>query len=210
MQQLEQRSDEWHQARLQCVTASQVNKVLAKGNGATRKSYMDQLIAQILTKCPSSTWTTPEIQWGIDNEDDARARYEQETGIFVEETGFHLHPSIERFGASPDGLANGEGLVEIKCPNSTTFIKFLESGSISKGYRDQMTCQLSCTERKWCDFVMFDPRMPYELQIKIVRFQPTKEEIEEMETEVKKFTSEMEERLNKIINLQLNHGELYE
>lgn len=210
MQQLKQRSDEWHKARLQCVTSSQVTNVLAKGKGASRKTYMDKLIAQILTKTAPSSFTTPAIQWGIDNEDDARARYEQETGIFVEETGFHVHPTINRFGASPDGLANGEGLTEFKCPNTDTHIKFLETGSIPKAYRDQMLSQISCTGRTWCDFASYDPRMPYDLQIKIVRFQPSREEIEEMETEVVKFIGEMEERLQNIMNLKLNQGETNE
>ena len=193
----EQRSEEWHSQRLGRVTASQVTKVMSKGKGATRDSYMIQLISERLTGIPTSIPTTPDMQWGIDNEDDARAAYERETGIFVDETGFHTHDSIERFGASPDGLAE-DGLLEIKCMKTANHIDFLEKGTIKKVYRDQMIAQIACTGRGWCDFVSYDPRLPSELQLKIVRFQPDKEVIKEMEDAVVAFIKEMEERINKL------------
>lgn len=36
----------------------------------------------------------------------------------VKEVGFIPHPSIKNSGASPDGLVNDDGLIEIKCPNT--------------------------------------------------------------------------------------------
>ena len=194
-----QRSDEWFSSRLGRVTASQVTKVMAKRKGASRESYMMQIIAERLTGISTSIPTTQAMQWGVDNEDSARAAYERETGIFVEETGFHVHSNIDGFGASPDGLAE-DGLLEIKCPATTTHIDFLEGKGISKVYRDQMTAQLSCTGRDWCDFVSFDPRLPEPLQIKIVRFQPDKEVVKEMEQAVEVFLQEVEQRIRKLFN----------
>lgn len=193
----EQRTEEWHNRRLGRVTASQVTKVMSGGKGATRESYMMQIISERLTGIPTSIPTTIDMQWGIDNEDDARAAYERETGIFVEETGFHTHATIERFGASPDGLAE-EGLIEIKCFKTVNHLNFLEKPSIKKVYRDQMIAQLACTGRDWCDFVVYDPRLPSQLQLKIVRFEPGKEAIEEMEEAVKGFLKETEDRINNL------------
>ena len=36
-------------------------------------------------------------------------------------------------------------------------------------YIPQITWQLACTRRKWCDFISFDPRLPEHLQLVIIR-----------------------------------------
>ncbi len=45
-------------------------------------------------------------------------------GELVEQVGFIDHPSIPMAGASPDGLV-AEGLVEFKCPNTSTHLDTL-------------------------------------------------------------------------------------
>jgi len=51
---------------------------------------------------------------------------------------------------------------------------------------------------KWCDFVSFDPRLPSDLQLFVVRLERDEEYIEAMEAEVKKFLSEVEEMFTKL------------
>ena len=117
----------------------------------------------------------------------ARAAYEAHTGTFVTQTGFWLHPEIKHFGASPDGLVGDEGLIEIKCPRTSTHLRYLSEGKVPTKYKRQMICQLLCTRRKWVDFVSFDDRVRESKRLFIVRFEPTGKEIMELMESVLKF-----------------------
>jgi putative phage-type endonuclease len=191
----EQRSDSWFSERAGKVTASAVYKVMAKtktGYGADRANYLADIVTERLTGLPVSSFSNAAMQWGIDTEAQARAAYEFQLGYSVTETGFHAHPAIQHFGASPDGLCGDAGLVEIKCPNSATHIDTLRGANIPRKYILQMHTQMICTERDWCDFVSFDPRLPMEMQIHIERVHRDAELVAEIETEVSKFLAEVE------------------
>jgi len=121
-----------------------------------------------------------------------------ENNILVDEVGIVNHPSIENFAASPDGLAGEDGLLEIKCPNTATHIAFFQSGKIPSKYQTQMTVQMLCTERNWCDFVSFDDRLPDHLQYRCVRFEIDADRAKEITVEVEIFLKELDEL---IINL---------
>jgi hypothetical protein len=96
-------------------------------------------------------------------------------------------------GASPDGLVDALGLVEIKCPNSATHIATLRGDPIDRKYLLQMQWQLASTERQWCDFASFDPRLPLEMQLHVRRVQRDDALIEEIEGEVRQFLAEVDE-----------------
>lgn len=122
---IEQGSDEWLKMRLGKLTASKFADVMTKGRGdapsKTRESYMYQIAAEILTGSPQDSFKNSAMDWGNECEPAARAAYELENDVDVVECAF-----IERdewVGVSPDGLVNDDGLLEIKCPNSTTQIK---------------------------------------------------------------------------------------
>lgn len=170
-----QRSDEWFAARLGKVTASRINDVMAcLKNGdeaATRRNYKTQLLVERLTGKPSESYTNQSMQWGIDNEEQARLTYGFMTGVDIEEVGFIDHPSIGMTGASPDGLVGTDGLIEIKCPNTSTHIEYIQNVLVPSEYVNQMQWQLECTGRKWCDFVSYDPRLPVKLQLFIIRYE---------------------------------------
>jgi hypothetical protein len=61
-----------------------------------------------------------------------------------------------------------------------------------------MTWQVACTGRKWCDFASFDPRMPEDLQLFVVRFTPTAEQIEQTERDVIAFLAEVDSVVKKL------------
>jgi putative phage-type endonuclease len=193
---LEQRSDEWFAARLGKVTASRVADVMAKtktGYSASRANYHAQLVAERLTGTAADSFSNTAMQWGTDTEPQARAMYSFKHGVDVIETGFHGHPAIAMSGASPDGLAGGNGLVEIKCPNTATHIATLRGGTIDRKYILQMHWQMACTGREWCDFVSFDPRLPLEMQLFVQRVPLDAALLSEIETEVTAFLSEVDE-----------------
>lgn len=204
---MDQRTDEWFSARLGKVTASRVADVVAKtksGWGASRANYMAELVAERLTGQKGQSFMTGAIQWGVDNEAGARGAYETERGVLVSEVGFIIHPSIPNSGASPDGLVEDDGLVEIKCPNTNTHLDFLLGGEISDRYILQMQWQMACTGRKWCDFVSYDPRMPKNMQLKIVRVPRDDGKIAQLVGDVKSFLDELDKKVKALI---LRYGE---
>ncbi len=202
---MEQRTEEWYQARLGKVTASKVADVLAKtktGVSASRANYLSDLVVERLTGKQAEFYTNDAMQWGTDTEPQARMAYEAFKNEFVVEEGFIDHPSISNFGCSPDGLVGDSGLVEIKCPNSKTHIDTLLSGKAPSKYIPQMQTQMAVTGRKWCDFVSFDPRLPEDLQLFVVRVERDDEYIANLEKEVSAFLQEVDETVTKLKGLK--------
>ena len=196
---IEQGSEEWLKIRLGKVTASGVADVLAKtksGISASRGNYLIKLAIQRVTGVVEEGFTNDAMQWGIDNEAQARVAYEVVSGNFVDQVGFVEHPSIKWFGCSPDGLINNNGLVEIKCPNSATHWSYIKDDGPPTKYYIQMQAQMACTGRAWCDFVSFDPRMPERSKLFIKRVMREDDYIAEMEAEVKKFLDEVAVEVN--------------
>lgn len=206
-----QGSDEWFSKRLGKVTASRLNDVMATlksgGEAATRKNYRAQLIAERLTGVKADSFTNGAMQWGTDNEPIARAIYEVCRGVDVEQIDFVEHPSILMSGASPDGLIGADGLIEIKCPNTATHIDYLLAGIVPTEYRNQMLWQMECTGRKWCDFVSFDPRMPDDLQLFVIRYELDCNKLDELRNGVIQFLSEVDSVMLKLVDIQrgINH-----
>ena len=197
-----QGSEEWKAARAGLVTASRMTDVIAKiktGEAATRRDYRTQLVAEILTSRPQeSGFVNTEMQWGQETEPLACSAYEIAIGEFVDTVGLVLHPRIDRAAASPDRLVGSTGLLEVKCPKTATHLQYLMDGIVPKDYEPQMMWQLACTEREWCDFVSFDPRLPEKLQIFRVRLQRNEERIRELEREVIAFLAEVDRMLETV------------
>lgn len=195
---MDQRTDEWFAARLGKVTASRVADVIAKtktGPSASRENYATQLVLERLTNKQAESYTNSAMQWGTETEPMARQAYELKRGLFVNETGFVDHPTIEMCGASPDGLVGADGLIEIKCPNSATHMETILTQKVPAKYIPQMMWQMSCTGRNWCDFVSFDPRFPENLQIFIERviYDPTY--VRMLELEITQFLDEVTKKV---------------
>ena len=200
---MDQGTTEWFAARCGKVTASRVADVIAKtktGYSTSRDNYMAQLVCERMTGKPAESFSNSAMQWGTDTEPFARAAYEAKVEILVTEVGFITHPWIEMSGASPDGLAN-DGLVEIKCPNTATHIATLLDQKVPEKYITQMMWQMACTERLWCDFVSFDPRMPEKHQLFIKRVIADKEIIQHLENMVSQFLREVELKIQQLESL---------
>jgi putative phage-type endonuclease len=198
---MEQRTEEWHQARLGKVTASRVADVMAKtkaGYGASRANYMAELIVERLTGRPGDSFQSPAMTWGTNTEPLARAAYEAHKGVLVEEVGFVPHPTIPMAGASPDGLVDMDGLVEIKCPNTATHIETLMTGNVPLKYVLQMHWQMICTGREWCDFVSFDPRMPEGMQLFVAKYLYSNDTASDLIKEVTAFLKELDDKVSSL------------
>lgn len=202
---IEQGTPEWFAQRLGKVTASRVADIIAKtqsGAAASRKNYLAQLVAERLTGQAADSFKSGAMQHGTETEPMARMAYETETGQMVTEVAMIQHPKIKMAGASPDGLVGEDGLVEIKCPNTSTHIATLMADKAPSGYMAQMQWQMACTGRAWVDFVSFDPRMPEDMQLFIKRVPRDEALIAEYEAEVIKFLAEVQETVEKLIQLR--------
>lgn len=195
---MQQRTDEWLAARAGKVTASCLDDVLMAKKTAGYQNYMAKLICERLTGQFIPSDTNAAMRRGTELEPLARDFYVVETGAMVEEVGFYEHPSIANSGASPDGLIGDDGLIEIKCPNTATHIKTLESKKPALKYMRQMQWQMACTGRKWCDFVSYDDRLPEHLSFFCVRILRDESLINELEQAVTAFLDELEAKINKL------------
>lgn len=198
---MDQRSEEWHQARLGKVTASRLADVLATiktGEAAARANYRIELVSERLTGMRAPGFTSAAMQWGVDNERAAVAAYELETGRMVSDVGFVLHPEIADSGASPDGLVGDDGLIEIKCPETKTHVHTLLHKKVPAQYMPQIQWQLACTGRAWVDFVSFDPRLPEHLMLEIIRVERDQSLIDQYAAEIKKFLDEVTDTVAKL------------
>jgi putative phage-type endonuclease len=196
---MEQRSEEWFQARLGKVTASRVADVLAKiksGESASRRNYKIQLVSERLTGERQESYINQAMQDGIDREVFARDRYVQEHGE-VEEVGFMQHPTLEA-GASPDGLVGEDGIIEIKCPMGGTHTESLMSQDVPSKYIPQIQFQLRCSGRKWCDFVSYHPMFPKHLQLFVKRVEADEVYQAELDKEIELFLVEVQTIIDKL------------
>ncbi len=195
-----QGTDEWKMLRLGKVTASRVKDIVATtktGYSTSRDKYMTQLLLERLTNTVAESYSNDAMSWGTEQEPFARAAYEAAKSVMVDQVAFVNHPTIEMAGASPDGLVNDDGLVELKCPMSHTHLESL-LGGLDDQYKVQVQWQMACTGAKWTDLCSFDPRFPAELQLVIKRFERDDAYIATLEKEVIKFLTELDDKLNKV------------
>jgi putative phage-type endonuclease len=195
----EQRSPEWFAHRTGRVTASKIADVMAQtksGPGAARKNYLADLVAERLTGERRDGFSNAAMQWGTDQEPNARAAYEFLHDATVQEVGFIDHFHLTMAGCSPDGLVGEKGMVEIKCPNTATHIDTLLGGNIEGKYIKQMQFQMACAGRDWCDFVSYDPRLPAEMQLFVKRVERDALTIAEIERAVGEFLAEVDETVS--------------
>lgn len=188
-----QGSDEWFEARLGFVTASNFHKVLNKKTG--RGLYMRKLAAERLTSCREESYKNEIMEYGTETEQAARSFYEKANDCIIEKVGFACRD--EWIGGSPDGLVGQEGIIEIKCPLTSTHIENILSGKMSLKHIPQVQGLLWVTDRKWCDFVSFDPKVVANPMF-CVRIERDKNYFKMLAGEVGVFVSELQAMINKI------------
>ena len=190
----DQRTDAWYTARLGKLTGSDFHTFL--GNGETKKNKLLQKAAEKITgKSDDDHFVTEDIQRGIDLEDEAILAYEMTTGNSVDKVGFI--EENEFVGCSPDGLVGTDGIIEVKCPKQSVFLKQVIDQKIKPEYYTQIQFNLLVSGRKWCDYIAYNKNFP----LFIKRFEIDTEArekivnaIEECTNKIKEFISSYEKR----------------
>lgn len=198
-----QGTQDWFDVRNGKVTASRIKDVMnwlkptkteaeagIRREGQKRIDYKTELIAEMLTGEAMPHFVSDAMKWGIEQEALAATNYELASDESVMPVGFVYHPAIERAGASPDRLVGKDGLLEVKCPNTTTHIEWILAGVVPEEHRKQMYFQLRCCEREWCDFVSFDSRLPKRYQLFQKRLMADEAIMDEIDNEVIAFLAQ--------------------
>ncbi len=165
---------------------------------AKRANYRMELIAERLTGMAVEKYVSPAMDWGTEYEPMARAAYELAYDVMVDQVGFAVHPTLDFSGASPDCLVGDKGMAEFKCPNTTTHLEYRMNGVVPELYEPQMMWEMECCERFWCDFVSFDPRLPDDLRIFVMRLDYDPARAKYLREEVRKFNAEIEDAIARL------------
>lgn len=202
-----QNNGAWFNERTGKLTASRMAAAMSflsqkydkQGNPLPRKEASEryklkrEILAERMTDSIVPKYVTKEMQWGIDTEPQAKQAFEQATGLVVTDMGWVPHPRIEMLGCSPDGKTSDGCLIEVKCPSSLTMIDWILDNVIPEEHIPQLTLQSACLNGIPVYFCAYDPRLkdPHK-QLFIRKFEPTAQQIEDVERYAKDFLDEVD------------------
>lgn len=154
---IEQNSPEWYALRTGKFTASTFKDLFMKDSTLGFQDAIYKVAFERLSGEQAESFSNEWMQRGSELEPYAREWYELETFNKVHNGGFF--ELNEWVGASPDGLIDNDGLIEIKCPKYNTMMRYLVKKELPKDYEWQVHGQLWVTNRDWCDFVAYHPKL---------------------------------------------------
>lgn len=179
----EQKSEEWLDARKGRLTASNYGSIYGVNQYKSRRSFLKDMVWGSKFRGCAAT------QWGSDNEPVAFAEYERIkldeiarnmerldemseeekdqawVDLEMSETGLVINPERPWLGNSPDGLikvtyASGRvevGLLEIKCPYGKVFYSEKYGYAVPPQYMAQIQGTMGNIGFPWCDFFVWTP-----------------------------------------------------
>ena len=194
----------WKKQRLGRFTSSQFGKIKigtrGKNKGGltdTAKTYMNEILAELMTGEPQDNFKSRALQWGIDHEPIAIKAYNKSKGVKVKKSKFRLIPGLNLGGGTPDGLINDDGVLEVKCPYvSANHVKTVVTRQVPDIYKDQVLGHLLTTGRKWCDFVSFDPRNKIKPLV-VVRVERNEDDINDLLERLRLFDKELKAEMKR-------------
>ena len=157
---VQQGTDEWLQARLGLLTASNFSKFMTPGGkpSSQAEGEINKLIAERITGQRADIFTTPWMERGTELEPKARELFEFMTNHSVNQVGLMVMDDYQ-IGCSPDGIIGSAGL-EIKCPAPATHVKYLRSaGTLPDEYTAQVQGSMLVTGFDSWYFMSFHPLM---------------------------------------------------
>lgn len=158
----EQRTQEWHDQRKLRITGSRVGAILGLSPWQNRDDVLRAMVREY-HGAESEFKGNPATDHGNANEQRAVLAFMRETGLNVEKCGFF--PYGDSMGASPDGLTDDGGVLEIKVPfglrNGGEFKPLAEQ----QHYAAQVQMEMLSSGRKHAYFAQYiapkgDPLSP--------------------------------------------------
>ena len=194
-----QRTDEWFAERRGLLTSSCVAAIFMQGRAknsesTTKRDLRIRLALEDLTgrSQDGNDYRSPDMQYGVEREPDARLAYEAHVGVLVREVGFLRRDDL-RIGSSPDAvIGRYEGGAEFKCPKTSTHLEYIRTPGVPTDYLPQLRHHLLVTGAAWWDFVSFDDRLPEPLQLVVRRLLAKDADLAAHELAVRTFLTEVE------------------
>ncbi|XP_046686669.1 uncharacterized protein LOC124372331 [Homalodisca vitripennis] len=158
----------WKHERRKRLTASNFGKICRMKSTTPCQKTVEQLLYK-------SFVGNKAMRYGVENERNAIDELENLIGAKVEECGLFVDPVHPFLAASPDGIIDGKGLVEVKCPAAAKnltpadavrrkiikFCKLDECGElklkVTHSYYYQVQGQLHVTGKQFCLFTVWTP-----------------------------------------------------
>ncbi len=163
-----QGSDEWHQARLGLLTASEIKLILTPtlkiASNVKERAHLWELAAQRISKHVEPSYIGDAMLRGWEDEITARDLYSKHFAP-VEECGFVTNDKWGfKLGYSPDGLVGDDGLIECKSRGQKfqvqTIVEHYCDATIPDDFTLQCQAGLLITGRKWLDLVSYSGGLP--------------------------------------------------
>lgn len=156
---VEQGSQEWFAARCGIPSASNFDKIVTTTGAPSKqaKKYLYQVAVERVTGKTEETYVSAAMERGIEMESEARNLYELMYDVKVEQVGLCYPDEKKLYSCSPDGLVGEDGLLEIKCPISSTAAAYIIEGGLNTDYFQQCQGQLLVTGRQYVDLFSYYP-----------------------------------------------------
>lgn len=179
---IQQRSPEWHKQRAKKFTASKIISLCADGSRKMTEEELKQYKIDNPGSRKTTTWDIPEglktyalekaADFFVNPDEDTYLSAAVEEGKETEPLAFGKFSAIKALeflqvqeadfvsndgvsGSSPDGIVSNDSVLEIKCPNKTTFFRVVLTGEIDKKYFFQMQKQMKDTGAKQCYYFVY-------------------------------------------------------
>lgn len=159
----------WHKERRIRLTASHFGTICKLRTSTSRANTIKSILYN--TFCGNE-----HMKYGIECEPFAKTQFEKLSGFKIQDSGLFIHEQLPYLAASPDGLIDTNGIVEIKCPSSIKHLtpkEAIETGKLkfatldsqcnlqlktSDKYYFQVMGQLQITQRLFCYFIIWSPK----------------------------------------------------
>jgi hypothetical protein len=176
-----QNQEVWLEARKSRFTASEIHKLMGKGNPLTKtaESFVYEKASEILTGIKKPIYGDA-LTWGIEHEAEAFDYFSKitfEPFTYYGGQSYVFIPYGDHSGYSPDGLGEN-ALLEIKCPyNSAIHLKNFSIydadslKSLHPEYYWQVQLGMIATNLDKAYFVSYDPRMPQGKRIHVAEIE---------------------------------------
>ena len=162
-----QGSEEWHEIKKGKMSASNASVIRVAGKGLI--TYCKKVGSSVVSMLEEQKINS-DMQRGNELEPYARMLYELQKNTKVVEVGFVENSKYKKTGCSPDGLVGEDGGIEIKARNNEKHYSLIIGEEDEIPY-DQIQMTLLITERKWWDFISYNPNFK-EVPIFIKRIYP--------------------------------------
>ena len=185
------------------VTASQTSCLLV--NGSTRPPFgrgavtYSRQLARDMYDIETEEFHSDDIDRGNELEAAAIACFERTMFVEINRPDFMVHPEIDFFGGTPDGLATDFGM-DAKCPNQKNHHDNLGEGMQLGKYKAQFQSYMAITGLDRWALASYNPSFTKNTQMVVAWMDRDEGYIEMLLDRVKKFHPIVMEELEQLKN----------